>query len=424
MASCKSCLYERSTNTRIDNSKHVDEWQKITGISNSSVRRHIENHMRGTPAKKEKETGAAGSYKFDLSETDFEGESAATEKPLGANDVEEFLISKGLIPSEWEYSFKFSEWEQRTKDNEMHVLHAFKVSGRRKANYVSPEITETYLNVIRNWEITEPATKDTTGASFIICPSDLQIGKVDWNGGTNETIEAVMKSFIKAAKYCVENKPSEIVIIDAGDIVENIYSTSSQLGTNDLGLPHQVSVAFELMLAGIKLLAPLAPTIRYVAVPSNHGSHRVGFKQPAGAVHEDWGLMLARIISIAAESMETLRHFEVVTTEDYYDSLGFETNNTKIGVVHGHQTGTADGIGKWWAGQSHGEMPTAGAHILITGHWHSFRVQQSGNKRWVMVCPSSDRGSSWFTNSRGERSETGMLGFSTKGNEWWDLQIF
>ena len=420
MALCKSCIYERQTGEKIDGSRKLDDWAKVTGISRSSVRRHVLDHV-GKPEIQE--TNPKGSYSFHLSETEFQGESSATEKELSANDVEEFLLSKNLIPSEWDYSFKFSEWEQRTKDGEVHLLHAFKVSGKRKAKQFKHINLEPLIEYIKEWDYTPQPAEQREG-SFIICPSDLQIGKVDWNGNSLDTVNAVLDSFTSAALYCEQNKPAEIVIVDAGDIVENIYSVSSQLATNDLGLPHQISVAFELMLAGIKMLAPLAPKIRYVAVPSNHGQHRLGAKAPAGAVHEDWGLMIAKILDIAADNAPALKHLQVQTTDNYYDSLSFETSESYIGVVHGHQTGNPDGIGKWWQGQSHGEMPTAGAHILITGHWHSFRVQQSGNKRWVFVCPSSDRGSSWFTNNRGERSETGMLGFMTSNNEWFDLQIF
>ena len=420
MSYCRVCNWEDNNHITVTRDQPERYWVALTGIAKSTINRHLNLHAgNGEKQKPEPTTG----YKWEQSETEFDGQSTPYEHDLDVNDVEQFLQTKGLNPNEWDYTFRFSEWEQRTKDGETHVLHAFKVSGKRKQNYISPEITEPILDVIRSWKFEAPAAEDRTG-SFIICPADLQIGKVDWNGGSPETVKQVMQSFRNAAQYCIENKPAEIVVIDAGDIVENIWSTSSQLGTNDLGLPHQISVAFELMLAGIKMLAPLAPSIRYVAVPSNHGQHRLSYKSPAGAVHEDWGLMLARILDTAAEHIETLQHLEVVTTGDYYYSLSFETSESYIGVLHGHQTGSPDNIGKWWAGQSHGEMPTARARILITGHWHSFRVQQSGNERWVMVCPSSDRGSSWFTNNKGERSTTGMLGFSTANNEWWDLQIF
>lgn len=418
---CKVCAWENDSGTIIDKSKSVRDWAAIVGCGKTTIQTHITTHeSQGTrPA----EQPVNANYKWEIGEDEFDGNSKAYPGPITHNEVEAFLLSKGLLPAEWDYTFRFSEWEQRTRDGELHTLHAFRVTGKRKKRQADAKFEADYIERIKNWEWVEP-NLEPESESFVFVPTDFQIGKSDWNGGTPETIDQVLNSFRAAAEYCIRKKPSEIVIIDAGDIVENIYSTSSQLGTNDLGLPYQVSIAYELMLAGIQMLAPLAPSIKYVSVPSNHGSHRIGPKSPAGAVHDDWGLMLARILDVSANLSPALEHLTVITSDNYTDSLSFETGGSIIGVVHGHQCGSADGIGKWWAGQSHGNMPVARARILITGHWHSFRVQQSGDARWVFVGPASDRGSSWFTNNRGEQSVSGIMGFMTRDNKWSDIQIF
>ena len=419
MQGCKTCAWENLHNTQVDDSRSQEQWAQIVGVGSSSINRHLK-HVNKRPATDSPD----GSYKWVFSETEFDGNSQAYDRELSTNDVEDFLLTKGLNPDEWDYTFRFSEWEQRTKNGEVHLLHAFKVSGRRKAVAVTAANLDYITEYMRSWELPKADPATTQDHSFVLIPTDFQIGKVDWNGGTQETVDQVMGSFARAGWFAVQNKPKEIVLIDAGDIVENIYSTSSQLGTNDLGLPHQVAAAFELMLAGIKLLAPLSPSLKYVCVPSNHGSHRLGPKSPAGAVHEDWGIMLAKIMRTAVKLSPDLAHVEIIIPDDYHDSLSFDTAETTIGVVHGHQTGSPDKIGDWWKGQSHGNMPTARARILVTGHWHSLRVQQSGDARYIIVGAASDRGSSWFTNNRGERSDSGIVGFTTRRNDWADLQIF
>lgn len=419
MQGCKICAWENLHNTQVDDSRSQEQWAQIVGVGSSSINRHLK-HVNKRPATDSPD----GAYKWVFSETEFDGNSQAYDRELSTNDVEDFLLTKGLNPDEWDYTFRFSEWEQRTKNGEVHILHAFKVSGRRKALAVTAANLDYITEYMRSWELPKADPANTQDHSFVLIPTDFQIGKVDWNGGTQETVDQVMGSFARAGWFAVQNKPKEIVLIDAGDIVENIYSTSSQLGTNDLGLPHQVAAAFELMLAGIKLLAPLSPSLKYVCVPSNHGSHRLAPKSPAGAVHEDWGIMLAKIMRAAVKLSPDLAHVEIIIPDDYHDSLSFDTAETTIGVVHGHQTGSPDKIGDWWKGQSHGNMPTARARILITGHWHSLRVQQSGDARYIIVGAASDRGSSWFTNSRGERSDSGIVGFTTRRNDWADLQIF
>lgn len=417
---CKTCAYENKTGVTVDRSKTQKVWASIIGVGMSSIGRHWEHSDKNVRTTE----SPTGSYKWEFSESDFDGNSPPYDRELSSNDVEDFLLSKGLNPDEWDYSFRFSEWEQRSKDGGTHTLHAFRVSGRRKLSPVSQANLDYITEYMRTWELPKADPVTVSDRSFVLIPTDFQIGKVDWNGGTPETIDQVMSSFARAGQFAVDTKPKEIVLIDAGDIVENIYSTSSQLGTNDLGLPHQVAAAFELMLAGIKLLAPLSPSLKYVCVPSNHGAHRLAHKSPAGAVHEDWGIMLAKIIRTAVKLSPALAHVEVIIPDDYHDSLSFTTAETCIGVVHGHQTGSPDKIGDWWKGQSHGNMPTARARILVTGHWHSLRVQQSGDARYIIVGAASDRGSSWFTNNRGERSDSGIVGFTTRRNDWADLQIF
>ena len=260
--------------------------------------------------------------------------------------------------------------------------------------------------------------------TLVVVATDFQIGKTDWHGGTTETHQQVLNSFNGAAIMAESYAVSEIVIVDAGDIIENEYNTSSQIATNDLSLPWQVGAAMQIMLEGIKILAPKAPSIKYVAVSSNHGTHRKGLKSPASDVHSDYGLVIASLLKTALQlNPEAFGHVEVILPEPYMESVAFETNGSAIGVVHGHQASSPDKIGDWWKGQSHGNMPTADARILICGHWHSFRVQQSGDARWILVGPASDRGSSWFTNIKGESAKSGMMAFLTSDNSWSQLTI-
>jgi hypothetical protein len=260
--------------------------------------------------------------------------------------------------------------------------------------------------------------------SAVIMPADLQIGKVDISGGSKESTEQALHSFHEFAAFVKEFRPQEICMVDAGDPIENIYNTGSQLGTNDLDLPHQIEAASHVFLEGIKLLAPLAPKLRYAAVTSNHGAHRLGPKAQGGDAHADYGIVIAKMIRNALTLNEaSFGHVSVQIPEPYMESLYFQTSGSDIGVVHSHQAGNVDKIGTWWAGQTHGNMPVAKARILLAGHWHSLRVQQSGDGRWIMVGPSSDRGSAWFTNLRGEQSQSGMLSFTTVDNAWTNLKI-
>lgn len=413
---CKSCQWELANGMRIDDSKTSGEWAELTGVLPRAIRRHRKNHLTAGDAVQDQLGPVPGTYRWDVSDQDFEGTSAASGDPVSANDVEDFLRQRGLNPAEWDYTFRFSEWEQSTKDGGIRLLNAFKVSGRRKRLSEALKWEPEYAEHIRTLKLAPEASEGRSEA-LVIVPTDAQIGKTDWNGGTKETVEQIIQSFTNAAEVAKRTNPAEIVIVDAGDIIENIYNTSSQLATNDLSLPWQVVCAVEVIIKGLEIVAPHTPKITYIAVPSNHGSHRIGKQAAGGTVMDDWGLAVAKLVKMAVPQIN------LVLPEDYHESVFYETCGTQLGVVHGHQASNPDRLGEWWKGQSHGNLPTARARILITGHWHSFRVQQSGDARWIFVAPASDRGSSWFTNVKGEQSQSGVLTFITRDNQWRDIQI-
>jgi hypothetical protein len=409
---CNTCQWENANGKRLDLTKSNRALAAEIGVSDAAIRRHKKHGEQGRVIE---ELVESTGYSWNIGNDEFDGTSKSSEKELTTNDVEDFIKAKGLNPDEWDYQWRFSEWEQFSKANGLRMLHSFKVSGKRKPKDTTFVVDPADFKRILDTFVYVHDEHKGKGASLVLVPTDLQLGKKDWNGNHEDTISQVLRSFHRAAEEARHNDNCEIVIVDAGDPIENIWNVSSQRSTNSLSLPMQVAQAFELMLTGIQILSKVAP-VRYVAVPSNHGASRVGIKSPEGDVHDDWGIALADMIASATE-------IEVIKPDLYHDSLIFEASGSQIGVVHGHQAGSADKVGEWWKGQSHGNMPTARARILISGHWHSFRMYQSGDARWVFVGPSSDRGSSWFTNMKGEWSTSGMLTFQTRDNLWSDPKI-
>jgi hypothetical protein len=354
-------------------------------------------------------------------EFDEKGGTAAT-GPVRrmVTDYRELLTLAGLDPDAFRIVGKVSQWTKtfHAKEDTYSFFFQFERCTAEEA-----EEFASILERIKGFTYI-PTKKALNPESLIVMPTDLQVGKVDWNGGTEETVDQSLESFAKAAEFAREFRPAEICMVDAGDAIENIYSTSSQLGTNDRDLPGQIEIAHHIFLTGLQELAPLAPSIRYVAVSSNHGAQRLGQKAPAGDAHADYGLGIAKMIRRALQlNPNAYQHVTVQTPEPYMESLYFETSGSQIGVVHGHQAGSPDKLGEWWKGQSHGNMPVAKARILLAGHFHSLRYYQSGDARHVFVGPASDRGSSWFTNARGESSDSGMLTFTTSENQWDNLRV-
>lgn len=254
--------------------------------------------------------------------------------------------------------------------------------------------------------------------------ADLQIGKAQQRGGgTPETVERAMASFHKFAALCKEKQPAHIVLSDNGDSIEGIFNVPTQLVTNDLDLSAQIRTFRRLMIEGIKILAPLAPRLTYVSVPSNHGAVRSGYKTPAGTTDADFGLEISHQLQDVCAEHPVLKDVEFVRPEPLHETAVLDVANTRLAYHHGHQTSSQVGHAKWWAGQDHGRMPGWDADILVVAHYHNLRVEQSGDGRWIIGVSSGEPSSDWYTNKTGESSLRGMTSFDVLDGQWEDLKI-
>lgn len=339
------------------------------------------------------------------------------DRPVTLEDAREWVRSSGDNPDHYILSVRSIAYGHDQSSNRM--------DAKPKPGY-APGAESDIDELLANIETYKPQRSDwskSTGGAFIICPSDLQTGKGDYGLDHHDLTERIMQSWAKAEAFCREYKPSEILIAELGDSVENINSTSSQRGTNTLALTEQIRLARRLLLEGIKTLAPLSPKLTYAAVPSNHGSVRIGPKSPENHVLDDYGIEIAEQLRDVVEHSAALSNVDVIVPELPHESLCIEVAGTGIGLSHGHLANSADGLSKFWQGQSHGRLPLSQADIALFGHFHSLRVQQSGDARWLMVSPASDNGSSWWTNKTGERSASGMLSFTVQDAMWENLRI-
>jgi hypothetical protein len=268
-----------------------------------------------------------------------------------------------------------------------------------------------------------PRHRSNTHAE-VLDAADLQIGKaMEAGGGTPETVACVMSGFHKFADWCAESQPAAIVLNEGGDVIENIWNTGAQKATNDLDVPAQIRTARRLLLEGIKMLAPLAPVLYYVSGPSNHGAHRDNFKSQAGSVDADFGLEISYQLEDICSESPYLQHVKFVRPEPLWETSELEVGNTKLAFTHGHLSNSIKSHGDWWARVDHGRMPGWDADILVTNHYHTMQVQQSGNGRWIISGASPDPGSGWFSRKTGETASRGMTAFTVSDGMWHNLRM-
>ena len=267
----------------------------------------------------------------------------------------------------------------------------------------------------------EPADKarDVDGqATLVVVVSDLQIGKTDRSGGTEDTVRRVRAAVTSIADWAA-GRYRRVILIDCGDSTEGFSNTVSQAQTNDLPLTYQIRTAQALLADTLRTLAPAAPAVTYVAVPSNHCQVRTGIGRSnrASFPGDDYGLLIADNIRQIVSGRPGYEHVQFEVPERRLESLTVRAEDgTVMGVTHGHAAGSKNRVADWFRGQAFGCV--AGmqhARVLLHGHWHSFSVQTVGDSRQIICAPTIDPGSSWFQNASGESSLPRLLTFELGG---------
>lgn len=261
------------------------------------------------------------------------------------------------------------------------------------------------------------------GFASVLNLADLQIGKTDWNGGTKETLAKVHRAVDTFVEKAKKNHPSAVVLVDNGDGIENLFNTPTQRITNDLDVPAQMRTFRRLMIEVLKKVANLAPVIYYVTVTSNHGAFRTDYKTQGGTSDADFGLEIAeQLRDVCVESI-ALRHVRFVTPKPMQEVTELEVAGTKIAFTHGHLSNSNKDHAAWWARIDHGRLPGWDADLMVTAHYHTLSVQQSGDGRWIIGVSSADPGSSWFTKKTGESAVSGVTTFDVCDGKWYNLEI-
>lgn len=382
-SACKTCAWEKETGQQVDATRTLVSWAREIGISEASIRRHVTH----SPI---------------LTQTD-----------AFVNEDGDTLVQSIDVPNEYVTSRGMSIRDPATGSWQ-------KVSWlpNKKALADSLRYDDLAEN-LSSWkpDATPPLFGNTERAA-VLNIADLQVGKANqrW-GGTPETVASARKSVERFVSYIIEQGISTVVLVDNGDPIENCFNVPSQLVTNDLSVPDQIRTFRRLIIETIKLVAPFVRTLYYVAVPSNHGAHRTGYKSPGGTVDADFGLEISHQIEDAVTENPYLQHVRFVRPKPLDETAELTVANTKLAFHHGHQSGGVFKHGHFWKGMDHGRMAGWDADIFVFGHFHTAATYQSGDGRWVVGAASSDPGSDWFTNRTGESSTRGMTTFDVLNGE-------
>lgn len=247
-------------------------------------------------------------------------------------------------------------------------------------------------------------------------------------GGTEDTVRLVRRAIRDIADDIRFRDPyRRIILADVGDSTEGFWNVASQAQTNDLSLTDQIRTVQRLYAEAVCTLSPLCSSLYYVAVPSNHCAVRTGpgKNSRANAPDDDFGIMISKNIEDILEDRPGYGHVKFFRPEKWEEAVTVDAaDGTRIGFTHGHLAGSQSKVPTWFRDLAFGRRSGLyDARILVHGHWHNFGVRQVGDARWVISCPSADRGSDWWTNISGDSTKPAILTFEAQGGNAsaWEL---
>lgn len=274
----------------------------------------------------------------------------------------------------------------------------------------------------------KPKEASDVDRSLVVVYADPQVGKTDDRGGTPELLTRVAEKFDKLDDHIRDLKKigrgvNKAVWLDGGDCIENFENTAQQAQTNDLTLTEMVRVHRRLTFDGLTRLAKKFPSLTAAVCASNHAQVRRGGKQ-VGPPSDDWGIeVMSQVADAFALNPDAYGHVKFVVPERWRETVAVDVSGYPIGLVHGHQYPNPDKALDWWQKQALSDQPVSGAKLLVTNHYHHFRVRSVANGRLIIQAPTLDNGSAWWTNKSGEQSPAGLLVFSVTKEGVDDLRI-
>jgi len=332
----------------------------------------------------------------------------------------------GLKREDWhvdEGTLKVNAWQMPGPDGgDLRIHHQYKANIRRKA-HASTNLAEL-VDLVKKWKKPKIAAKAAPddGAAFVVNCTDWQIGG---EGGTDAAVDRLMRSLDiieERARRAVKQGATTLLVASVGDIVEGVDgSYHSQTFTVDLDLSAQTRIARHVMMQYLKRLVPLFPTVKVCGIRGNHGQ-KGKVTTPEDNADLDYIEGVAEVCMESNWGSHISFHFP---PHGIQSQILMEAAGTHLLYAHGDEKrGKTSSMLSWWKDTSFTRHADADlASILVLGHRHHLHVEEVAEGRTLMQCPAMDGGSRWFSDIGGGTSRPGVLTFTTRNNEWWDLQV-
>jgi predicted phosphodiesterase len=268
------------------------------------------------------------------------------------------------------------------------------------------------------------------GASLVVCASDWQVGKRDGDGLkglVGRWLQAIDDVEFRLKELKKLGRPIDsITVLCLGDLVEGCDGHYDiQTFTVEVDRRDQVKIARRLLRDALIRWSKVVPSITVAAIGGNHGENRKNGKAFTTLGDNDDVALVESVAEIFQANPEAYGHIKFAIPTDEL-SLTLEVHGQIIGITHGHLARSGQGVeGKlrrWIADQTLGRQKIGDCDILVTGHYHSFKLADWGGVKWLQA-PALDGGSVWWRQSTGEIADVGVLTFLVSSRGVSDIQL-
>lgn len=329
-----------------------------------------------------------------------------------ANEVDEsaaaaYLRERGEDPDLWEPTgFRSSDWTTPSGGTGYSVRYTFK---RRVDVAARANLDELFAAI----EHVKPVKRLPDGEhGALVLLGDMQFGKIDGDG-----VEGALHRTIRYMNFAAERIETLRSVWPIGEIHngwlgDHIEGFVSQGGANvwrtPLPLDDQIRLVRRSMLHGLYTFAPLASSLKMIAVPGNHGeTNRFNGKGITrySSSHDTESLIAVK--DVADSRPDLYEHVGFLVPELDEMTVVGEIAGTVMAYVHGHQFNVNKHF-EWWKGQAFHNQAMDSADILAAGHLHHAHFEQDG-PRWFVQVGALESESTWWRHKTGTIGHPGIV---------------
>jgi len=412
----------------IDDSLSNVAWGKQLGVSERSVRRHL-NHA---PKVASSSTAPASGGESETHDANGDHYVRFSQEPWGYDDYRAFIQSKGQNPDEVTFTWGWTSNPVGGFWNKLNNVRL--IAGLEAQSYDLDPIG--ILDTLRKSRAAVPEWYHGTAeaSTFVLSINDVQLGQ-SYNGGSRATIEAFHEYVQMAVVRIVElrdigRRLERLIVVCGGDLVEGCFIYPHQMRNIDLNRKQQQQGVIALLLHAIDTLAPMFEAVTVLATKGNHGEHREGGKKIDLSDNDD--TLCVEMAKLALARDPNMQHIEWIIADEeaaVWTGVYDWTLVTTHGDIYakGVSGATTERKAHAWLKNMAAAFRKFGrigrADVLITHHFHHDEMADWGDTLWRQTT-SQDRGSPEFSQATGQHSEPGMLtGVMTPTSRWKDEAV-